>query len=97
MALEDVAKLVAPHKPHLAMKLLRAFYGKPHGITREEILRETGLGEKMFEYFLTKLRHYRIVQGTKAGGVYRYYLSPDAFHARIDTLFVDPVKTIGRG
>lgn len=94
MAIEDVAKLIAPHKPDLAVKLLSAFYLRKDGLTREEVLKASELHPKMFEYLLTKLRFYRIVYGSRYEGVYRYHLSPEAFHARIDTLFVDAVKSL---
>jgi len=93
MALEDVAKLVSPRAPEIVLKILGCFYNK-EGLTREEILKETGLNGKAFEYYLTKLRHFRLIQGEGRGGIYRYRLSPDGFHSRVDTLFVDPIKTL---
>lgn len=96
-ALEDVAQLVAPRRPDVALRIVRCFQGR-ESLTREDIIRETGLGKKTFEYYLTKLRRFRLVQGFKARDGYRYYISVDGFHSRIDTLFVDPVRTLrGKG
>ncbi len=92
-ALEDVAQLVAPRRADVVLRILRCFQGK-ESLTREEIIRETGLGEKTFEYYLTKLRHFRLVQGFKSRDGYHYYISVDGFHSRIDTLFVDPVRNL---
>jgi len=92
MALEDLAKLIAPRAQGQVLALLRCFYPDNRPLTKEELLRSTGLHPKMFEYLLTRMRHFRLVWGEKIGGQYRYYLDPNAFHVRIDTLFVDPVK-----
>jgi hypothetical protein len=92
-ALEDVARLVAPRRVDVVLRILRCFQGK-ESLTREEIICETGLGEKTFEYYLTKLRYFRLVQGFRSRNGYHYYISVDGFHSRIDTLFVDPVRNL---
>ena len=94
MALEDVAKLIAPRNPDPALRFLRCFYGNRDGLTKEEIIRGAGVSPKMFEYFLTRMRRWRMIRGKKVGAQWRYFLTPEAFHARIDTLFVDAVQNL---
>jgi DNA-binding IclR family transcriptional regulator len=97
MALEDLAKLIAPRAQSQVLSILRAFYPDNHPLTKDELLRATRLHPKMFEYLLTRMRHYRLIWGEKIQGQHRYYLDPNAFHTRIDTLFVDPVKHLVKG
>jgi DNA-binding IclR family transcriptional regulator len=94
MALEDLAKMISPRSAQQVIAILHAFYPDNKPLTKEELLRETKLKKKMFEYLLTRLRHYRLIWGEKIGGEYRYYLDPNAFHTRLDTLFVDPIKNL---
>ncbi len=94
MALEDVAKLIAPRNPDPALRFLRCFYRSNEGLTKEEIVRQTGISPKMFEYFLTRMRRWRMIKGTKVKNQWRYFLTPEAFHARIDTLLVDAVQNL---
>lgn len=94
MALEDVARFVAPRRQAIVLKIIQAFYGR-QSITRDELLKETELSPKAFEYYLTKFRRARLIGGRKyRDGVYRYHLSVDGFHSRIDTLLVDPLRTL---
>ncbi|MFQ6130114.1 MAG: hypothetical protein ACE5OT_04845 [Candidatus Hadarchaeaceae archaeon] len=92
MALEDLAKLIAPRAQQQVLSILRAFYPSNKPRTKAELLSETKLHVKMFEYLLTRMRYYRLIWGEKIRGEYRYYLDPNAFHTRLDTLLVDPVK-----
>ena len=94
MALEDVAKLIAPRNPDSALRFLRCFYGSKEGLTKEEIIRQTGMSPKMFEYFLTRMRRWRMIKGGRVKDQWRYFLTPEAFHARIDTLLVDAVHNL---
>ena len=97
MALEDLARLIAPKAWQPTLAILRAFYPDNKPLTKTELIQACGLNEKMFEYLLTRLRHYRLIWGEKIAGEHRYYLDPNAFHTRIDTLFVDPVKHLVKG
>ena len=89
MALEDVAKLVAPKRPGQALKLLNCFYGGK-GKTFDELLKETGFGEKLLRYYITRLRYFRLIDYSRS--TKKYVLDYGAFHARIDTLLCDPIK-----
>lgn len=93
MALEDVARLVCPHAPDRALKLLKAFY-KEGELSKNELLKASEMNEKIFRYYLTQFRKYRIIRGERTVNGYKYHLSPHAFHARLDTLFVDPLRTL---
>lgn len=91
MALEDTAKLLAHKAPDQVLRILRCFQG---GASRtfEELQRETGLNPKTLEYYLTILRKWYLLHSQKVMGEIRYFLSPEAFHARVDSLIVDPVR-----
>jgi len=91
MALEDTAKLLAHKAPDQVLRILRCFQG---GASRtfEELQQETGLNKKTLEYYLTILRRWYLLHSQKVMGEIRYFLSPEAFHARVDSLIVDPVR-----
>lgn len=89
--MEDVAKLISPRRPEQALRLLRCFQGG-ESKSFEELLRETGLGEKLLRYYITKLRHLRLIDYSR--NTRKYSLDYGAFHARIDTLLCDPIKSL---
>ncbi len=96
MALEDVARLLSPKTPQNAVRLLECFRGgEPK--TKEDLVRESGLSESMVEFYLTRMRRwYMLTARRERGGRTLYELNPEAFHARIDTLLVDPVRNLVR-
>jgi len=96
VALEDVAKLISPKRPDQVLRLLGVFRGGSE-LTKEELVRQSGLSESMVEYYVTKLREWYML-GTRRNRRNQvvYSLNPDAFHARVDTLLVDPIRNLVR-
>lgn len=96
MALEDLARLIAPRRPNLALKILRCFYSKNEGRTLEELMKETGIThERTFQYYITRLKHWGILWTRRRFNAPAIYsLSHKAFHARVDTLLCDPLKNL---
>jgi len=65
-------------------------------VSKEEILNETGMGAKLFGYYLTRFRKFRIIGGERTPEGYRYYISVGEAHGRLDAMFIDPLRTLGR-
>lgn len=94
MALEDVARLLSPKTPQNAVRLLECFRGG-EAKTKEDLVRESGLSESMVEFYLTRMRRWYMVTARRGSdGKTVYEVNPEAFHARIDTLLVDPVRNL---
>lgn len=96
IALEDLARLIAPKRPRQALAILRCFYPKNEGRTFEELMRETGIKEKALRYYITRLKRWRLIY-TMRGRNHSpaaYCLDSRGFHARIDTMLVDPVTNL---
>lgn len=90
--------MIAPKRPKTALKILRCFYPKNEGRTLGELMHETSMREKALRYYMTKLRKWKILWTKRrwcASAV--YYLDHRGFHARIDTLFCDPLKALTNG
>lgn len=89
-----MARLVSPRRPDVVRRILEAFRGGAT-VTKEELLRHSGVSEKMLEYFLAEMNRWYMLTSKRAreGKVY-YTLNPEAFHARIDTLLVDPLRNL---
>jgi hypothetical protein len=94
MALDDVAHLISPHRPAIARRILMCFY-KNNGRSLADLLKETGLKEKTLRYYLTRMRFYRLIEYDRDQRL--YYLTLTAFHARIDTLLIDPISALVGG
>lgn len=97
MALEDLARLIAPKRPKNALKILRCFYGVEggRGRTMRELMQETGMKEKTIRYYITCLKRWRILL-TQRNYMKpaTYHLDHRGFHARIDSLLCDPLKNL---
>ena len=94
LALDDVARLISPRRPDLALRILRCFYLR-NGRSFDDLLKETKIPEKMLRFYFTKMRRYRLLEYDRDQRL--YYLMPTAFHARVDTLLIDPVSTLVGG
>lgn len=96
MALEDVAKLLSPKRINNAVRFLESFKGGKSK-TKEEIVGETNISESMIEVYITKLRTWYMLDSRKdKSGRVHYSLNPEAFHARVDTLLIDPIRNLTR-
>ena len=95
MAIEDLAKLVAHKRPDVMLRILRCFYMQDGGLTKDDLMRQTGLNRKILEYYMTRLRYWRILHTRRRRDLPAlYFLEPHAFHARIDTLLCDPLTCL---
>lgn len=97
MALEDLVRLISPRCPKHALAILRVFYyqGKDDIVTKADLMKQLGMKQRTLEYYITKLRHWRIISTERHwGGPPHYHLSPTAFHARVDTLLVDSLQNL---
>lgn len=93
MALDDLARLVCPRKPGVALKVLNCFYMTNGGVTKAELLRQLGLKPRTLEYYLTRFKHWRIISTRRRYcRPASYHLEPRQFHVRADTLLVDPLS-----
>jgi DNA-binding IclR family transcriptional regulator len=90
MALEDLARFLAPNAPSQMLRILECFRG---GGTRtfEELQRETGMSASLLKYYLAAMRRWYLLESRRVGEETRYSLNPGAFRARIVTLLVDPL------
>lgn len=96
MALEDLARLLSPKRPDKVVRLFETFRGGSE-LTKEELVKQSGLSESMVEYYVTKLREwYMLSTRRNQKNQVTYSLNPDAFHARVDTLLVDPIRNLVR-
>lgn len=96
MALEDVARFIAPKRPQRALAILRCFYGG-ESLTKAEIMKEADMRKRSLEYYITKFRRWKILwtyRRWKMPAVYRVEAS--AFHARVDSVLVDSLETLSR-
>jgi len=95
MALEDLARLIAPRCPKNALKILRCFYLKDGGCTFAELLKATELKKRTLEYYLAHFRRWKILWTRREWmRPATYYLEFTAFHARLDTLLCDSLKNL---
>jgi DNA-binding transcriptional ArsR family regulator len=96
MALEDLARFLAPNAPQQMLRILQCFRG---GETRsfEELQRETGMSASLLKYYLAAMRRWYLLESRRVGEETRYSLNPGAFKARIITLLVDPLDYLTEG
>lgn len=95
MALVDLCKFLAPRRPQNVRQILDAFYLQDGGVTKVELMRQTGLKLRTLEYYITKLRLWRIISTERhRGGPPHYHLEPRSFHARIDTILFDALRNL---
>ena len=95
MALEDLARFLARKRPEKALSILRCFYMEVGGLTKEDLMRCTGIRLKALEYYMTRMRYWRILHTKRRHNAQAlYYLVPQAFHARIDSLLCDPLARL---
>jgi len=96
MALEDLARFIAPKCPKRALSILSCFYGGER-LTKAEIMKETGMGEKALNYHITRFKRWKILwthRRWKMPAVYS--IAASAFHARIDSVLLDPLTNLSR-
>lgn len=94
MSLEDVGELISPKKPEKIVRLLECFRSGTDP-TIDDLQDASQESEKMVRYYLTKMRDYYLIEsyeGTE--GETRYSLNPMAFKARVESLWVDPLKRL---
>jgi len=97
VALEDIARLVSPRRPEVALRILQCFMPDNEGVTKAQLLQRTGLKLKSLEYYLTILRCWRLISSQRRRGQPSlYFLEPVGFHSKLDTLFVDPLRVLRR-
>lgn len=103
MAIEHVARLLtvnltSPTRRHKnVVRLLEAFRGGA-AVPKEKLVKESHLSEHMVEYYITRLKQMYMLNTHKdRANRITYSLNPEALHARVDTLFVDPVRNLARG
>jgi len=93
MGLDDLARFLAPKRPERAKSILRCFYDNDEGCTLAGMMRETGLREKALRYYITKFKWWKLLWSERRfcqQALYR--LEPKAFHVRLDTKLVDPLR-----
>lgn len=96
MALEDLARFIAPKSPERMLAILRCFYGGD-GATKASIMRQTGLREKALNYHITRLKKWKILWTRRRHLLPAiYHVEPRAFRVRLDSVLVDPLITLGR-
>lgn len=94
IALEDIARFIAPKRPKRALSILNCFYGG-EGLTAAEIMKETGMREKALRYYITKLKRWKILWTHRRWMMPAvYHVEAGAFHARVDSVLVDPLKNL---
>jgi len=94
MALEDLARFIAPKRPRRALSILNCFYGG-ESLTKAEIMAETGMRKRSLEFYITKFRRWKILwthRRWKMPAVYS--VAASAFHARIDSVLVDSLTNL---
>lgn len=96
MALEDVARLLSPKRPAIVLKILQTFYKTDEGVTKAELLRQTELRPKTLEYYIGLFKRWKLLETHRHRGTPCHYsLDYRSFHSRLDTLYADPIKTLG--
>ena len=89
--MSDLCRFLAPRRPEIVRQILNAFYLEDEGVTKAELMRQVGLKQRTLEYYITRLRRWRVIRTSRRHSPARYFLEPKMFHARIDTLLVDPL------
>lgn len=93
MALDDLCKFLAPRRPEIVRQILSAFYLEDEGVTKAELMRQVGLKQRTLEYYITKLKRWRIIRTERRWDAPAlYHLEPRSFHVRLDTLLCDPLR-----
>lgn len=97
MALEDLARFIAPKRPNRMLTILRCFYGGD-GATKASIMHQTGIKQRALEYYITRLKKWKVlwVRRRRRGMAAVYSVEPSAFRVRLDSVLVDPLITLGR-
>lgn len=96
MALEDLARFIAPKRPRRALSIFNCFYGG-ESLTKAEIMKETGMSEKALNYYATRFKRWKILWTHRRWKMPAIYsISASGFHARIDSVLVDPLIALGR-
>lgn len=94
MALTDVARMISPKRPEMALRLLECFRGGSW-VNKTHLVRESGLSEWMVEYYITKLKDWYMLDTKKDQTNQIFYtINPEAAHARLDTLLIDPLRAL---
>ena len=97
MALEDIARLVSPRRPEVALRILQCFIPDNEGVTKSHLQLQTGLGVKTLEYYMGLFRTWHLISSQRRRGQPSlYFLEPVGFHSKLDTLFVDPLRVLRR-
>jgi len=92
MALSDLCRFLAPRRPEIVRQVLNAFYLEDEGVTKAELMRQVGLKQRTLEYYITKLRRWKIIRTSRRHSPARYFLEPKSFHVRLDSMLVDPLR-----
>lgn len=96
MAIEDTARLLSPKRPAIALKILQCFYKTDEGVTKAKLLQQTGLKPKTLEYYISLFRRWKLLEThRRKGAPCHYTLSFAAFHSHVDSIYCDPIKTLG--
>lgn len=94
MALEDLARFIAPKRPKRALSILNCFYGGER-LTKAEIMKETGMRKRSLEFYITKFRRWKILWTQRRRNMSAVYsIAASAFHARIDSVLLDPLTNL---
>jgi len=92
--LVDLCRFLAPRRPEIVRQILSAFYLQDEGVTKAELMRQVGLKQRTLEYYITKLRRWRIIRTSRRHSPARYFLEPKMFHARVDTVLCDALNNL---
>jgi len=96
MALEDLARFIAPKRPGRALSILNCFYGG-EGLTKAEIMNETGMKLRLLESYITKFRRWKILWSHRHRHMPAiYHVEASAFHVHLDTMLIDPLENLSR-
>lgn len=96
MALEDLARFIAPKRPSRTLAILNCFYGG-ESLTKAEIMKETDMKEKALNRYLTRFKRWKIIWTHRRWMMPAIYsISASGFHARLDSVLVDPLITLSR-
>lgn len=94
MALEDVARFIAPKRPKRALSILNCFYGGER-LTKAEIMKETGIKLRSLESYFTRFKRWKILWTHRRWNMPAVYsVAASAFHARVDSVLVDPLTNL---
>ena len=94
LGLDDVAGLVT-NDPETRKNVVNflSIMGKKE-VTFEQLMDETGYGERYLRFLITKLRSIRLIMGEKRQSGYVYYLSYESFATYLKTKYSDAIYNL---